>query len=300
MLEIVLIALWPTVLEALRALGRHYGPEMERAAAGMNVPEWGVWLLPAKLFDPEPISAARLRLRAPYVSSRFYDERLAEAARRGFLAQVSGAENAYRLTDLGRQAVERLVAAVYAKMATLQPLPPPELKRLADLLLRLVEACLAAPEPPGKWCILHSRRTDPGHSAPLVVKIDQYLSDLAAYRDDSHLAAWCPYEIDGHAWEAFTYLWRGEAATLEELYRKLERRGYARDEYRQAMEDLIRRNWLTETAGTYQVTALGAEIRQAAEQTTDRYFYAPWSCLNQAERRSLQDLLTHLRENLAQ
>jgi len=124
------------------------------------------------------------------------------------------------------------------------------------------------------------------------------LSDLAAYRDDAHLASWQPHPIEGHAWEAFTYLWRGEAITLDGLYQKLERRGYSRDEYRQAVEDLMKRGWVAERAEGYQVTTLGKEIRQTAEETTDRYFYAPWSCLSQEETKDLRTLLIRLRDCL--
>ncbi len=291
------VTLWPIAVEALGTLGRRYGPEMERVAAELKLPEWYGWLLPALVFEPEPISATRLRVRSPYTSARLYDERLTNATKQGFLALVNEAEGAYRLTALGRQAAERVIEAAYARMAILQPMPSDELKRLADLLRRLVMSCLEAPEPPGKWCIAHSRKVDPGDNAPVLVRVDQYLSDLAAYRDDAHLAAWQPYRIDGHAWEAFTYLWRGEATTLDEIFRKLERRGYSRDEYGQALEDLIRRGWV-EGRKVYQITALGKEIRQTAEETTDRYFYAPWSCLTQAEVEDLRGLLIRLRDSL--
>jgi len=290
--------LWPIALEALQALGRHYGPEMARAAAELNLPEWYGWLLPALVLDPEPVSAARLRVRSPYTSARLYNERLANAASQGLLALVAGTENEYRLTEWGKRAAERVIGAAYMKMATLQPLPPTELERLADLLLRLVKSCLIAPEPPGKECINLSRRTDPGDHAAVVIRIDQYLSDLSAYRDDAHLAAWQPYQIDGHAWEAFTLLWRGEASTLDDLCQRLGRRGYSRDEYRQALEDLIQRGWVAEEAGEYRVTPPGKEIRQTAEETTDRYFYTPWSCLNQEETEDLRTLLIRLRDAL--
>jgi hypothetical protein len=289
--------LWPVALEALQALGRHYGPEMDRVAAELKLPEWYGWLLPALVFEPEPTSATRLRVRSPYTSARLYHERLTNATKQGFMVLLDEAEGAYRLTELGKRAAECVIRAAYTKMAMLQPMPSDELERLAGFLRRLVMSCLEAPEPPGKWCIAHSRKTDPGDNAPVLVRVDQYLSDLAAYRDDAHLAAWQPYCIDGHAWEAFTYLWRGQATTLNEIFQKLERRGYSRDEYSQALEDLIRRGWV-EGKEVYQITTLGKEIRQTAEETTDRYFYAPWSCLTEAEMEDLRDLLIRLRDGL--
>ena len=232
-----IVPLWPMLLEALQALGRHYGPAMDQAAAqlGLPTPDWNGWLLAALMFEPEPISAARLRERSPYTSARLINERLVKAARQGFLTPIGEAETEYRLTQTGKLAAERVIGAAYEEMGTLQPIELTEMEHLASLLHRLVMACLSAPEPPGKWSILHSRRTDPRDDASVVVRIDQYGSDLAAYRDDAHLAAWQSHNLEGHAWDALTCLWRGEATTPDELHRKLERRGYSRDEYGQAL-----------------------------------------------------------------
>jgi hypothetical protein len=220
------------------------------------------------------------------------------AAKQGFLIPVAEAENEYYLTELGRQAAGRVIGAAYAKMAVLQPMPSTDLERLASLLHRLVKSCLTTPERPGKWCITHSQQSDPGEAASVVVRIDQYLSDLAAYRDDAHLAAWQSHNIEGYIWETFTYFWRGEATTLDGLYHKLERRGYSQNEYKQALENLIKRGWLMEAAEEYHVTPLGQEVRQAVEVTTDRYFYGAWSCLSQEETEELRTLLVHLRDGL--
>jgi len=292
-------ALWPIALGAFEALGEHYAPDMDQAATEMGLSGWyGGWLLPAWWAEPEPISSTRLRLRSPYTSTRYYNERLARAARHGFLTPTAEAENEYRLTELGRQAAIHMMEAMYAKMAGLQPLSSTDLERLARLLHRLVMSCLAVPEPPGKLAILTSRRIDPGDDVSVVVRIDQYGGDLAAYRDDAHLAAWQPYNIACHAWEAFSLLWCGEANSLDGLYKKLERRGYWLDEYRQALEDLIQRGWVREDVGGYRVTVLGREIRQAAEEATDQYFYAPWSCLNLDETEELRVLLLSLCDGL--
>lgn len=291
---------WSHALEALQALGRHYGPEMVRVAAELGVPEWQGWLLIAPFFEPQPISASRLRVRAPYTAARAFEQRLAMGAEKGFLAPAEEETGGYRLTEKGKQAAKQIIQAAYEKMAQLQPLPDEELERLAALLNRLVAACLEAPEPPGKWCIRHSRKTDPGATASLVIRIDQYLSDLAAYRDDAHLAAWQPYAIEGHAWEAFTFLWRGEAATLDELMQKLARRGYTHQEYQQALEELIRRGWVEKTGENYALTAEGKALRQQAEETTDRYFYAPWESLSLAEVEELTNLLTRFTNAISQ
>jgi len=160
-----------------------------------------------------------------------------------------------------------------------------------------VLAWLSAQEPPGKWCIVHSRRADPGDSASVVVRIDQYLSDLAAYRDDAHLAAWQTHNISAHAWEALTYLWRGEATTLAGLCKKL-RCVYLPDEYQQALQELINRGWVEEKACEYCLTPQAQEVRQTAEELTEHYFYAPWNCLQQEEVEDLRVLLSRFHNAL--
>jgi hypothetical protein len=49
-----------------------------------------------------------------------------------------------------------------------------------------------------------------------------------------------------------------------------------------ALQDLVARGWLEETAdnpGHFALTTEGARIRETAEQQTDAYFYAPWKAL---------------------
>jgi predicted transcriptional regulator len=289
------INLWPTADETLRALGAQYGPEMDKAAkqAGLESTEYGV-LLAAHTFEPKPVASSNLRVRGPYTAAGRYEERLRKAARLGYLKAAH--EGEYRLTDLGRRTVRRIIDAAYKAMSRLEPLPAADLDRLAALLYRLVDASLQAPEPPGKWCIHLSRRLDPGEQAHAVVRIEQYLSDLNAYRDDSHLAAWRPHELDAKAWEAFTYLWRGDAKTLDDLVQKLDRRGHAREDYEEALNDLVQRGLAKEDAGsgTYRISKQGQALRQKAEDTTNTYFYEPWKVLEDGDVEDLRGLLEQM------
>jgi hypothetical protein len=270
---------------------------MEQAANTLELKgtDWYL-LLPALTFEPDTLTVARFQVRNPYSSAHLLAQRFASAASKGLLESV--AQNEYRLTDAGRRAVHHIIDAAYAAMATLARMPSSDLERLTMLLRRIVTACENAPEPPGKWCLVHSRRTDPGKNASVIARIDQYLSDLNAYRDDAHLAAWQPHGVSGHAWEVFTFIWRGDAPSLDELYEKLQRRGHSRDVYAQALGDLTRHGWISEEAGKYRVTQEGQVLRQEAEDKTDRYFYAPWACLSERESEELRDLLTQLRDGL--
>jgi hypothetical protein len=77
------------------------------------------------------------------------------------------------------------------------------------------------------------------------------------------------------------------------LFEQLAYRGYSSAEYAEALESLTRRGWLepAATPDMYHVTADGRAAREAAEQLTDSYFYAPWSCLAEAQIAELRALL---------
>ena len=216
-------------------------------------------LIVAQMYDPHPVAAWRLRERSPYTASRRYDERLQVAARLGFLKAAH--EGEYRLTELGHRTVREIVDASYKAMAKLTPLPAADMDRLVELLRRLVDASLAAPEPPEKLCLNLSRRMAPIAPVKPLIMIDQFFGDLNSYRDDSHMAAWKPTELSGAAWETLTTLWRGEAKTVDELMHKLERRGHTREDYEEALNDLAQRSLVKEESGVYQVTQPGQELR---------------------------------------
>lgn len=298
--------LWPLALEVLRALGSYYYPEMRKAATevGLGDCDWYL-LLAAIMLEPEPISCELLARRNPYTAPHVHQNLLQELARQGALLpseDVAIDETcSFRLSDAGRTAVHWMIKAAYSAMVRLAPIPEDREKRLLSLLSRIVQACSESPEPPGKWSFNLSRKTDPGESEPALVLIDQYLSDLAAYRVDAHLAAWQPHRVSGYAWEAFTVLWRGEAGSIYELDQKLDRRGLSADDYRTALQTLIDYGWVMEgEGGSYNLTASGRKARQEAEDLTDRYFYAPWSVLSDDEITDLKQLLLTLWEGLKQ
>ncbi len=289
--------LWPLAWETLGALGAYYGPAMARAA-GERMPagEWYGWLFAALMWEPEPLSAERLAVRAPYTALALHHTRLARGAELGMLAPVAAGE--YRLTDAGHQAIHHIIAAAYAVMVEPHPRPLAELGRLTSLLRRLVEASLAAVEPTNKGSLHLSRKIDPGESAPILARIDQFLTDLNAYRDDAHVASWRPHGVGGPAWEAFTYLWRGQARTVDDLAAQLAFRHHPPAIYADALRDLAGRGWVVETDGDYEVTETGQAVRQAAEEETDRVFFAPWACLDEKGLGELKELLAGLRDGL--
>lgn len=290
---------WPLTWETLQALTACYGPAIDRAAEAVGIPfgQWYGWLMAARIFEPDPISAARLSVRAAYTNPALHQARLEQGVQLGLLAPAGPGE--YHLTNAGHAAVQSLIAAAYAAMAPLQPLPAADLERLLALLRRLVEASLAAPEPPGKWCLRIARHYDPYGKAGPVPQLDQYLSDLAAYRDDAHLASWRPLGVTGQAWETLTHLWREDLTTLEDLCaRHCAYRGYSCESYAAVLDDLIARGWASGQYGAYRLTEAGRAVRDEAEAATDRAFFAPWACLHEAELAELRRLLAACRDGL--
>jgi hypothetical protein len=282
--------------EVFQALGAHYYNLMVDTArqAGLSG-EWNL-LMPAWVFEPTPISVELLQVRSPYTRPGLLAERLSALAEASML--VSDPKGGYHLTANGREITQKIYGAAYMVMEKLQSLPPADLERLAGLLQRMVDASLAGPEPPGKWSLRLSCKTNPGDQAHLIVRIDQYLSDLWAYRDDAHLASWRPLGVNGPAWDALTCLWRGEGDSSVTIQQKLQRRGFSAADYAQQLGNLVGRGWVEEITGLFRLTIKGSEIRQAAEEMTDRYFYAPWACLSMIEFDDLYNLLVRFRETL--
>ncbi len=211
--------LWTLAEETMRAFAPFYREAMQAAIQDSGAPDYWFGLSLARGSDPQPFTVERYHTLFPYTAPERFTEILEGLARLELLERVG--EGAYRLTDLGRKAVEGIFEAAHQGLDTVEPLPAGEMDQLNGLLYRLVEATLAAPEPEEKWAIAHSRWTDPGAGASNSVKADQYLTDLLRYRDDAHIAAWKPYDISCHAWEILTLVWRGEASTAEELTEKL-------------------------------------------------------------------------------
>jgi len=257
--------------------------------------EWNL-LTPARIFEPAAITVELLLVRSPYTHPHQFAERLSGLTQAGML--VLDPQGGYHLTATGQEITNQINTVAFKVMEKLQPLPQADLDQLEELFRRLVEASLIAPEPPGKWSIHLSRQTDPGDQAHVIVRIDQYLADLNAYRDDAHLASWQPLEVRGPAWDALTCLWRGEGDSPETIQQKLVRRGFSGRDYADELGNLVGLGWVEENAGWFYLTATGKAIRQAAEELTDRYFYAPWGCLGEDELGKLYELLVRFKEVL--
>jgi hypothetical protein len=161
----------------------------------------------------------------------------------------------------------------------------------------LVHASLNTPPPPDTWSINLSHRLMPSRE-PSLPYVEQAFSCLGGYRDDAHLAAWRPSGLTAEVLEALTLLWRGNVDSLDKLAERLTHRGHPGRVYAEALDELRDRGFVVGADGALQVTEAGRRFRDGIEADTDRYFFAPWDCLDDAEREELAQLVIRLRDGL--
>jgi hypothetical protein len=292
-------SIWSVLEEDFDILGDYGYPAMDRAAAEIALePGWMTWVAAIWLFGSEPFTTAQFMRMFPYGLVRLTDERFASAAQQGYL--ISNGANGYTSAEEGMRVAQRIWREAGDALADLTPIPDEHLQRLFNSLDRLIEASLSAPEPPPHFYISHKRDNYRQYETnyPLEDFVVRF-GVLAAYRDDAHSAAWLAHQITGHAWEILTCLWRCAAtASVEQLREKVGYRSIPMEVYVQDLKELAVRGWIKEDAGAYQLTADGQRIREEAEALTDRYFFAPWACLNEPELEELLSLASQLLDSL--
>jgi predicted transcriptional regulator len=295
--QIMSDSLWPSIQETFNAFGPHYQNEIQAAMAevGFEGADWFFSYL-AYGMDPEPLTAESLQKMLPYFSKERLQGRLSLISEHGFLENKS--DDKYSLTAKGHDGIESFFVSARLAIAKVTPMSSQKMDRLAKLLGDVVEATAAASEPAAKPNFQISRRTKPDAAEDAAVHIDQYLTDLLYFRDDAHIAAWQPQNISGQAWETFSLVWQGDVHTLAELVENRQNRGFDESAYAKALHDLVKRGWLTETNGHYQLTETGKQLRQEVEALTNTYFLAGFATLTETEIEELSSLLIQLKEGL--
>jgi ribosomal protein S19E (S16A) len=287
--------LWKLCQDANQLLMRVYLPGLQEAAheSGLEDREWAGWILPAYTIDPHPINAQLLRIRSAYTNPALLTARLNMFTGRGYL---TAQDNGYRLTEKGYSTVRSMISAVETALDQIQSFDAVKLSLLDKLLGELLQQCLTAQNPEQKWCLINNRGNLDLSEKSSLVKIDQSLSDLFAWRDDCHLAAWQPYHyIHGFVWESFTLIWKKEAGTVTEICSILgEKRGFDKDEYQLALDELRIRGWVKENSGKYDITPAGNKVRQSAEDFTEELFYQPIVSVGISRLKEVENLLAEL------
>jgi len=291
-------SIWSALEESFDPLNDGAYSSWEKIATEQGLePGWITWVSALFVFGAEPFSTAAFMRLFPYGSARVLEARFELAVKHGILTASS--ENEYCAAEKGKHWISQMIHASLASLTPLQPIPTDDLQEIVDYGRRLTEASLAAPEPPSKFGASHYfKNMYPEPEESLMRFFIHYFGTLDKYRGNAHLATWKHYNIEGNRWEVLSYIWRGEVNTLDKLFEELKFRGITRDEYSRILQELVERGWIEENAGEYQMTAEGRKIREEAEALTDRYFFAPWTCLSEAEQEDLLNLATQLRDSL--
>lgn len=290
-------AIWSEVSSLLQSFSPFYREGMLRHVQAHDAPDNWFTLGPVRALEPESFRLAQAREMFPYIAPGRQQERYKALVDEGCLEGT--AVDGFRLTDRGRAVIEGFFTTAHKELVAVKPLPEEESAELLDLLNRLTMAAMTADEPADKLSLTSSRWTDPGPDSALSARIDQYVTDLYSFRDDAHMGAWKPLEVDGQTWEALTTVWREEASTAGELAEQLAFRGYNADDYAAALLSLAERGWVEEQDGQYRVTDTGKKVREDAEDETNRLFFGPWSSLSASELDRLHTLSKKANENLA-
>jgi len=208
---------------------------------------------------------------SPYATQWDQQQAASVAARDAGLVEET--DGRWDLTSAGRDLMKRLRREADAYLASLpSPLSREGLTRLASLLASAFGATVASLDPRWHSHIPRAKRMAGDGSHPMVA-LENAVYGLWQTRDDCHMAAWHEAGLDGPTLDALTRIWRGEAASEEELAAKLTSQrpadvagGLAR----------LRLGGLVASDGRLRATEKGAKARQAIEDETDRLFFSAW------------------------
>lgn len=290
-----LIKFWPLIYSTVRELWTITEPQIEDAAIRHDIP---VELYFYSELGLEYFSIADFQKRDPFSNPEQFEKLYARLLVKGWIAALP--DGRYQVTETARGATRRIIQAGDAHLATIEHLLDIDLKKLALLLQRVFVTSAEAEEPPQKWAILKRFRVADENS-PWLAQIREYMMDLFAYRDDSHLAASHPhFGRAGIVWSVLGSIWKGNAVTPEQMAESMAFRGYEVDDYEVAIQAAIEIGWVesADVPFTFRLTNKGQELREQAEQLTNEYFYRPWSVINQDELDQMYELITNLRDQL--
>lgn len=187
---------------------------------------------------------------------------------------VDETDGRWDLTSKGRELMKRFRHEADAYLATLpSPLSVEDLARLASLLGRAFEATAASLDRRWHSHISRAARMAGDAAAHPMIALENAVFGLWQARDDCHMAAWRQAGLDGPTLDALTRIWRGEAASDEDLGAKLTSQRPADVAGELAR---LRRDGLVVPEGPPRTTEKGAKARQAVEDETDRLFFSGW------------------------
>ena len=290
-----LIKFWPLIYSTLRELWKITEPQIEESAIRHDIP---LELYFYSELGLENFSIANFQKRDPFSNPEQFEKLFARLLVKGWVAALP--DGSYQVTGKAQDAARHIIRAGDAHLSTFEPQLDNDLRKLAALLKQIVTASAEAAEPPQKWAILQRFRVA-DHNSALLPQIREYLMDLFAYRDDSHLSASHPhFGGAGIVWSVLGSICSGDAVTPEQMTESMAFRGYEVDDYEIAVQAAIEIGWVERAEGAFAFspTNKGHDLREQVDQLTNDYFFRPWLVLEQDELDEMYNLLTKLRDQL--
>lgn len=286
---------WPLIYSIIQEFWSITEPHIEDAAVRNDIP---IELYLYSELGLDTFSIANFQKRDPFTNPEQYERVFVRLNIKGWIQPML--DGSFGVTEKAREAVRHIVQAGDAQLLDLDSMSIRDLERLAILLKQIVAESKVTDEPPEKWAILKRFRAV-GEQDPAIVRIREYLMDLFAYRDDSHLSASRPhFNQAGIVWLALGALWNKDAVTAKQMAEKMTFRGYEVSDYEVALQAAVEVGWAEadDRPGIFRLSKQGVELREQVEHLTNEYFYTPWSVLVQAEINELYHLLTKLHAEL--
>ncbi len=286
---------WPLLYATIREFWQITEPRIEDAALSLDVP---IELYYYSELGLDNFSVEAFQKRDPFTNPEQFERLFARLEIKDWIEPIP--DGKFQVTQKARNAARQIIQAGDNYLAGFKPRDGLDLPRLMTFLKQLTMANGVEHEPPTKWAISRRFRVAGKESAP-IAQIREYLMDVYAYRDDSHLSAARPHFNEaGIVWLVLGLLVSEEEVTAQLIAEKLEFRGYEPFDYQIALDAAVEVGWaeLTNIPGTYCPTAKGREIREQVERLTDEYFYRPWSVMMANELDEFYTQLTKLHDQL--
>jgi hypothetical protein len=286
---------WTLIYSIIREFWQITEPRIEDAALNLDVP---IELYYYSELGLDTFSIDEFQKRDPFTNPEQFERLFARLDVKGWIEPIP--DGKYQVTQKARSAAKQIIQMGDAHLSGFKPRDGLDLSKLLSLLKQIVMANGVEQEPPAKWAIARRFRVADRDSAP-IAQVREYLMDIFAYRDDSHLSAARPHFNEaGIVWIILGSLAGGTDVTAAQIAEKMEFRGYEAYDYQIALDAAVEVGWaeLAGDLGTYRPTAKGTEIREQVEQLTDEYFYRPWSVMVAEELDELYTQLTKLHDQL--
>lgn len=252
---------WPLIYAIVQKFWSITEPHIDDAAVRNDVP---IELYLYSELGLDTFSLTNFQKRDPFTNPEQFEKVFVRLNVKGWIEPMS--DGSFHVTQKACEAVRHVIRAGDAQLLDFHSMSEDKLRRLEVLLKQIVAESTAVYEPPEKWAILKRFRVAEEHD-PVIIKIREYLMDLFAYRDDSHLSASRPhFNQAGIVWLVLGALWNKEAVTANQMAEKMTFRGYEVSDYEVALQAAVEVGWaeMDDRPGTFRLSQQGQQLRESS------------------------------------